>query len=223
MRLDVIYEDNHLIAVNKRAGDLSQRDQTMDDSLIEKLKSYIKIKYKKPGEVFLGSIHRLDRPTSGVIIYARTSKGLSRMTQLFKEKKVDKSYIAIVDKSPPAHQAKLSNYLLKDKRKNKSFVSQKNTPNAKLAELEYEILREFDHKSLLKITLLTGRHHQIRTQLSNIGCKIVGDLKYGFPIPNEDKSICLHCNELSFIHPVTKLPVRITAAFPKLPIWKVMT
>lgn len=218
--IDVIFEDNHLIAVNKRGGDLSQKDNTNDPSLIEKIKSYIKIKYEKPGDVFLGSIHRLDRPTSGAIIYARTSKGLSRMTMLFKEKKVSKTYLALVDRNPPKHSDRLSNYLYKDVKKNKSFVALKSQAGAKLAELRYEVLQQIDKKYLLKIELFTGRHHQIRVQLANIGCRIIGDLKYGFQTANDDKSICLHCSEISFIHPVTKIPTRITAALPKSKEWQ---
>jgi 23S rRNA pseudouridine1911/1915/1917 synthase len=218
--IDVIFEDNHLIAVNKRGGDLSQKDNTNDPSLIEKIKSYIKLKYEKPGEVFLGSIHRLDRPTSGAIIYARTSKGLTRMTKLFKEKKIQKSYLALVDKNPPNHTARLSNYLIKDAKKNKSSVTTKDKPGAKFAELTYHVLQNIGKHYLLKIELHTGRHHQIRVQLASMGCRIVGDLKYGYPTPNKDKSICLHCSEISFIHPVTLLPVRITAALPKISEWQ---
>lgn len=217
--VDVIFEDNHLIAVNKRSGDLSQKDSTNDPSLIEKIKSYIKIKYRKPGDVFLGSIHRLDRPTSGAIIYARTSKGLSRMTALFKEKKINKTYLVLVDKSPPRQNDDLVNYLVKDSSKNKSFVTSKNTLRSKKAVLRYEVLQKISNKYLLKIELFTGRHHQIRAQLAHIGCAIIGDLKYGYKTPNEDQSICLHCSEISFVHPVSKEDVRITASLPKTKAW----
>ncbi len=219
MNIVVIFEDNHLLAVNKRAGDLSQKDRTDDDSLIEKIKAYIKKKYEKPGEVFLGSIHRLDRPTSGVIIYARTSKALSRMHEVFRKKALTKKYLALVSHRPPQLAGDLEHHLMKDKKKNKSFVTNPKNKDGKLASLSYRLLREVEKHHLLEVILHTGRHHQIRSQLSHIGCRIVGDMKYGYPDPNKDKSICLHCSEVSFVHPVNKEVVRITAHVPRIPEW----
>ena len=219
-KLIIIYEDNHLIAVNKKSGQLSQKDNTGDDSLIELLKEDIKIRFNKPGNVFVGAIHRLDRPVSGVIIFAKTSKGLERMNKLFKEKTIQKSYMALVNKMPAKEKDTLSNYLKKDPKRNKSFVVKKEQEGAKLASLKYQVVRRIGEKVLVKIDLLTGRHHQIRAQLSHIGCKIVGDLKYGYPSPNSDKSICLHCNSISFEHPVRKELVKIEADLPCIKEWK---
>ena len=218
-KLKVIYEDNHLIAVNKRGGDLAQRDKTGDSSLLEHVKSYIKIKYNKPGEVFLGSFHRLDRPTSGTIIFARTSKGLSRMNELMKKNEIQKTYLALVDKRPSNISDTLVNHIRKDSSKNKSFVCKAKHPDAKVAKLDYEMIQEWEGKYLLRVNLYTGRHHQIRVQLNAIGCRIVGDLKYGYPLPNGDKSICLHCSEMAFIHPIQKKPIRITSKLPLIPEW----
>lgn len=219
-KVNVIYEDNHLIAVNKRAGDLTQKDKTGDLSLIEYVKSYIKKKYNKPGDVFLGSIHRLDRPTTGIVIFAKTSKALTRMNALFKNKKVQKTYLALVDRRPSEPKGKLENFLLKNPTKNKSFVTNSSKAKAKLAILEYELIKEVNGKFLLKVSLETGRHHQIRVQLANIGCRIIGDLKYGHKLANQDKSICLHCSELSFVHPVKKEPLRLIASLPQAEEWR---
>ncbi|GLR18402.1 RluA family pseudouridine synthase [Portibacter lacus] len=219
-KIDVVFEDNHLIAINKKGGDLSQKDKSNDDSLIEHIKLYIKEKFKKPGDVFLGSIHRLDRPTSGVIVYARTSKALTRMTKLFRDNDIKKSYFALVEGRPPDLSGYLKDYLKKDPIKNKSYIAKKGAANAKLAELKYEFIREVDNRYLIKLDLMTGRHHQIRVQLANIGCRIVGDLKYGYGTPNADKSICLHCSEIVFVHPVKKVEIRISARVPKIPEWK---
>ncbi|WP_235298859.1 RluA family pseudouridine synthase [Portibacter marinus] len=220
MKPIIIYEDNHLIAVNKRGGELSQKDKTNDDSLIEKVKAYLKIKYNKPGEVYLGSIHRLDRPTSGVIIYARTSKALTRMNDIFKKRNLTKKYLALVNRKPPEIKAKLEHYLEKNHIKNKSFVTHSKNTNAKKAELEYEVLSEVNGAFVLSVNLLTGRHHQIRCQLAAIGCPIIGDLKYGHQKANSDKSICLHCSELSFTHPVKKELLLIRAKVPDIPEWR---
>ncbi len=218
--LNIIFEDNHLIAINKRSGDLAQMDQTGDFSLIEHLKNYIKIKYNKPGNVYLGSIHRLDRPTTGAIIYSKTSKSLTRMNKLFKDHKVVKIYWVLVDKMPSDDKGILTNYLRKDTTKNKSFVCQEKHTDAKLAKLEYKLVGKFGKFYLLEVQLFTGRHHQIRVQLSHIGCKIVGDLKYGFANPNSDKSICLHCRSIEFFHPIQQVPVKIIADLPNSEEWK---
>lgn len=219
--IEVLYEDNHLIAINKQSSDLAQGDATGDSPLADKVANYLKVKYNKPGNVFVGVTHRLDRPVSGVMIFAKTSKALARMNQLFKEKaELDKIYWAIVEKRPDVPQGKLVNYLRKDEAKNKSFVCDKNTPNAKEAQLEYKLIDESDKYFLLEVKLLTGRHHQIRVQLANIGCIIKGDLKYGAKRSNPDGGICLHARRISFIHPVSKKEVTIVAPVPNSSLWK---
>ncbi len=219
--IEVLYEDNHLIAINKQSSDLAQGDATGDSPLADKVAQYLKAKYNKPGNVFVGVTHRLDRPVSGVMIFAKTSKALGRMNQLFKEKsELDKIYWAIVEKRPETPQGKLVNYLRKDEAKNKSFVCDKNTPNAKEAQLEYKLLDESDKYYLIEVKLLTGRHHQIRVQLANIGCIIKGDLKYGAKRSNPDGGICLHARRISFIHPVSKQEVTIVAPVPDNSLWK---
>lgn len=222
MSVTVIYEDNHLIAVNKRSGDLSQPDSTEDPSLIELIKEDLKIRYNKPGNVFLGSIHRLDRPVTGAIIYSKTSKALGRMNAIFKNKELNKIYLALVDHKPFKDKGFLTHYLKKDSYRNKSFVTSKNDSEAKISKLEYKTVGKFGNYWLLRIKLYTGRHHQIRVQLNHIGCRIVGDIKYGFPEPNSDKSICLHCHTIEFIHPVSKEQIRITADLPHIPEWDII-
>lgn len=218
--IEVLYEDNHLIAVNKRAGDITQGDKTGDEPLPEKVKRWIKEKYDKLGNVFCGVIHRLDRPTSGLVMFAKTSKGLSRMNILFKEKDVQKIYWAIVENAPENESGTLMNYLKKNKQKNKSSVVNERTEGAKKAELDYRVIGRSDRYTLLEVLPKTGRHHQIRTQLSKIGCIIKGDLKYGAMRSNKDGSICLHARAISFIHPVKKELVQITAPVPQDPLWK---
>lgn len=219
--LEVLYEDNHLIAVNKQSSDLAQGDSTGDEPLAEKVANFLKVKYNKPGNVFVGVTHRLDRPVSGVMIFAKTSKALSRMNQLFKEKSdLDKIYWAIVQKRPQVPQGKLVNYLRKDEAKNKSFVCDKNAPNAKEAQLEYRLLDESNNYCLLEVKLLTGRHHQIRVQLANMGCIIKGDLKYGAKRSNPDGGISLHARRISFTHPVSKKEINIVAPVPDDSLWK---
>ena len=205
--LQVIYEDNHLIAINKPAGLLVQGDRTGDTPLSEMVKLYIKFRYHKPGDVFLGLIHRLDRPVSGVLLFARTSKALSRMNKLFKERKVEKCYWAVSKTRPQPIEGQLQHYLLKDHKKNKSFALRqpgKKSQGAKLSKLNYKLLAELGGDHLIEVIPYTGRPHQIRVQLSSIGCPIIGDLKYGFPQANADGSIHLHSRSLSFIHPVKK-------------------
>ncbi len=216
--LQVLYEDNHLIAVNKKSGDIVQQDKTGDTPLSTFVKAYIKKKYNKPGEVFLGTIHRLDRPTSGIILFARTSKALSRMNEQFKNQKVQKTYWAIVNKMPPNNSGTLSNILQKDEKNNKSFITKK--VEGKLAILNYKLLKKLDKYYLLEIKPKTGRHHQIRVQLANIGCIIKGDLKYGAKRSNKDASIHLLAQKLEFIHPVTQQEISIIARPPKDNIWQ---
>ena len=216
----LLYEDNHLIAFNKPAGLLVQGDQTRDKPLVELCKEYLKIKYSKPGNVFSGVIHRLDRPTSGCIVLAKTSKALSRMTRMFAERKVDKKYLAISSRSKYANSGTLINFIEKLDSKNKVVCYQRPKKNAKRAELDYEVLEHFGNTSLIKVLLKTGRKHQIRSQLSKIGANIVGDLKYGYEFPNQDKSICLHCSSLEFNHPVTKDSIRLECMPPFIPEWQ---
>jgi len=218
--MDILFEDNHLLIINKRPGELSQLDKTGDKSILEKYKLYLKKKHNKKGNVFLGLVNRLDRPTSGVLILAKTSKALSRMNKMLVEKKILKKYIAIVEKKPIRKKNTLINFLKKNQKQNKSYIVDQNTKDSKKAILHYLTLKELDNYSLLEISLETGRHHQIRVQLSNIGCFIKGDLKYGSKRSNSDKSICLHANEISFIHPVSKNEIKIKANTPQNNIWK---
>jgi len=220
--MDILFEDNHLLIINKRPGELSQLDKTGDNSVLEKYKLYLKKKHKKRGNVFLGLVNRLDRPTSGVLILAKTSKALSRMNKMLMERKILKKYIAIVEKKPIKKKNTLINFLKKNQKQNKSYIVDETTKDSKKAILHYTTLKELDNYSLLEISLETGRHHQIRVQLSNIGCSIKGDLKYGSKRSNSDKSICLHANEISFIHPVSKNEIKIKANTPQNNIWKCM-
>ena len=215
--IEVLYEDNHLIAVNKKSGDIVQGDKTGDAPLSDVVKAYIKKKYNKPGEVFLGTIHRLDRPTSGVVLYARTSKALSRMNEQFREKQVQKTYWAVVEKKPPTESGTLENYLQKNQKQNKSYVTK--SKGGKHAILDYKLLRKLDNFFHLEIKPRTGRHHQIRVQLATIGCIIKGDLKYGAKRSNKDASIHLLAQKLEFVHPVTKEDITIVAPAPKESVW----
>ena len=217
--LEVLYEDNHLIAINKKSGDIVQKDKTGDAPLSDFVKEYIKKKYNKPGEVFLGTIHRLDRPTSGIVLYARTSKALSRMNEQFREKQVQKTYWAVVDSSPPNTNGTLDNYLQKNQKQNKSYITKDN--NGKHAVLYYKLLKKLDNFYLMEIQPQTGRHHQIRVQLSNMGCIIKGDLKYGAKRSNKDASIHLLAQKLEFIHPVKREPITILSPAPKDSLWEV--
>ena len=216
--LEVLYEDNHLIAINKKSGDIVQSDKTGDIPLSDFVKEYIKKKYNKPGKVFLGTIHRIDRPTSGVILFAKTSKALSRMNEKFKQKEVQKTYWAIVNNPPPSNNGMLENYLQKDRKKNKSYVTKK--LQGKHAISHYKILRKLDNFYHLEIKPTTGRHHQIRVQLSNIKCIIKGDLKYGAKRSNKDGSIHLLAKKIEFIHPVKNKLIIITAPTPKEKLWQ---
>ncbi|MGM0376084.1 MAG: RluA family pseudouridine synthase [Bacteroidota bacterium] len=215
MDLQVLYEDNHLIAVNKTGSDLVQGDETGDEPLSEKVKAYIKEKYNKPGEVFLGVVHRLDRPVSGVVLFARTSKALSRMNKLFQEKDVRKIYWAVVKELPPQEEGELRHFMLKDSNKNKSYALPKKRPGSKEGILDYKIISSTSNYHLLEVNLKTGRHHQIRSQLTKIGCPIKGDLKYGFPRSNPNGGISLHARRIEFVHPVKQEPVVVEAPVPK--------
>ena len=217
--IEILFEDNHLIIVNKKPGDLTQGDKTNDQTLGDKVKNYLKKKYNKPGEAFLGITHRLDRPTSGVIIFTKTSKALSRMNEMFKKNEINKIYWAIVKLVVDKTSGRLEDYLTKNPKQNKSYVTNSLNKKAKKAILYYESILNLDNYSLLKIKLETGRHHQIRTQLSKIGMSIKGDLKYGFPRPNPNGSIHLHSRKTTFIHPVTKKEVIIIAPPPIDKIW----
>ena len=217
--LNILFEDNHLIVVNKNPGELTQGDITGDETLGDKIKAYLKKKYNKPGNVYLGIAHRLDRPTSGVIIFTKTSKALSRLNELFKKNEIKKTYWAIVKKMENKDTEKLENFLIKNQKKNKSYITKNSNKYAKKAVLTYKIILELKNYSLLKINLETGRHHQIRTQLSHIGFPIKGDLKYGYSRSNNDGSIHLHSRKVQFIHPVSKKNIEITAKLPKNNVW----
>ncbi|WP_286761479.1 RluA family pseudouridine synthase [Salegentibacter sp. UBA1130] len=217
--LQVLYEDNHIIVVNKRPGDIVQGDKTGDKPLSEVVKSYIKEKYNKPGNVYLGVVHRLDRPTSGIVLFSKTSKALPRLNKLFQQKEAKKTYWAIVKNVPPKDSDTLVHFLKRNPKQNKSYAHIKEVPESKKAILEYRLLKKLDNYFLLEVDLHTGRHHQIRSQLSAIGCPIKGDLKYGFDRSNKDASIHLHARELKFIHPVKKEEIHITAPPPDEVLW----
>ena len=221
--LQVLFEDNHIIIVNKRAGDITQGDKTGDKPLSDVVKEYVKDKYNKPGLVFIGTVHRLDRPTSGIVIFARTSKALERLNKMLREKTIKKTYWALVKNPPKKTSDTLVNFLKKDTKKNKSFVYKKEIEGSKNAILHYRVLKKLESYFLVEIDLETGRHHQIRTQLSHIGSAIKGDLKYGFPRSNKDGSISLHARKIKFTHPVSKEEIHITARTPKDVIWDACT
>lgn len=217
--LQVLYEDNHIIVVNKRPGDIVQGDKTGDKPLSEVVKAYLKEKYNKPGNVYLGVVHRLDRPTSGIVVFAKTSKALPRLNKLFKDKDAKKTYWAIVKNAPPKQEDTLVHFMKRNPKQNKSYAHNKEVPDAKKAILDYKNLKKLDNYFALEINLKTGRHHQIRSQLSAIGCPIKGDLKYGFDRSNKDSSIHLHSRQLQFIHPVKKELINIIAPPPDDALW----
>jgi len=219
MPVEVIYEDNHLIAVNKKTGDIVQGDKTGDEPLSEKVKAFLKEKYNKPGNVFCGVIHRLDRPVSGVVLFAKTSKALSRMNELFRERDVQKVYWALVKEKPKKESDTLINYLVKDEKNNRSRAVSADNKNALKCELNYKLIASTDNFFLLEILPLTGRHHQIRVQLATMGSPIKGDLKYGFARSNKDGSISLHARKLIFNHPVSGEKVEIVANPPDDAVW----
>lgn len=222
MREQILYEDNHLLVINKKAGQLVQGDKTGDESLLDTIKNFIKIRDGKPGNVFLGLVHRIDRPTSGLVIYAKTSKALSRLTQMVKNREIKKTYWAVVSKELIPHNQRLVHYLMKNEKNNKAIVFSKATEGAKEAILTYTVIKNLDNYMLLEIDLETGRHHQIRAQLSKIGTPIKGDLKYGSLRSNPDGGISLHARKLEFVHPVTKENIEIVAPVPQNDtVWKV--
>lgn len=222
--MTVLYEDNHIIAVNKTCNEIVQGDKTGDTPLSETVKAYIKDKYNKPGEVFLGVTHRLDRPTSGVVLFARTSKALTRLNEMFKShEQIRKTYWAIVQGCPKVPEARLENWLTRNEQLNKSFIAKPGAKESKLAILSYKSLVRGEHYTLLEINLETGRHHQIRCQLAAIGCPVKGDLKYGAKRSNPDGGICLHARKIEFIHPVSKEYICITAPVPDDALWRTLT
>ncbi len=217
---DVLYEDNHLIAINKRAGDIVQVDDTGDEPLDEKVKRYISKKYNKPGSVFLGVVHRLDRPVSGVILFAKTSKALDRINAMFKAREMKKTYWAVVRKRPEQEEGTLIHYLVKNPQKNVTKAYDNEVPGSLRSALNYRLIGELGGYYLIKVDPLTGRPHQIRVQLATLNCPIVGDNKYGYPRGSLKKTICLHSLKLQFIHPVKKEPVEITAPLPRDGFWE---
>ncbi len=217
----ILYEDNHLLVVNKLPSELVQGDRSGDEPLVEGLKAYLKEKYHKAGAVFLGVVHRIDRPVSGIVIFARTSKALARLNLMLKERQLRKTYLAVVGQRPPTDSGSLVHHLRKNERQNKSYVVDEGTAGAKRAELRYTMLAKSERYFLLEVELLTGRHHQIRAQLAAMGCPIRGDVKYGFDRPNKDGSIHLHARSLSFEHPVRREPLSLKAPVPTGdPLWQ---
>jgi 23S rRNA pseudouridine1911/1915/1917 synthase len=217
---DIIYEDNHLIIVNKPAGMPVQGDESGDVSLYELVQQYIKEKYKKPGDVYLGLVHRIDRPVSGLVIFARTSKAASRLSEMFRERKIQKTYLAIVDKQPPQLEGTIRNYIWKDKDANRAYCYAREKKGSKLAVLNYQLKEEVNQFILLEVNPETGRPHQIRAQLSSINCPIVGDTKYGNKMPLNDRSICLLARRLEFIHPVKNTKMEVLAPAPYNKFWQ---
>ncbi len=217
--MQVLYEDNHIIIVSKEAGEIVQGDKTGDTPLSDVVKQYIKEAYAKPGNVFLGVVHRLDRPVSGIVVFARTSKALARLNEMFRQGEVEKTYRAIVRDTPPEPEATLTDWLVRNEKQNKSYVSAPEAKGAKKAVLDYRTIGRSDHYSLLEINLHTGRHHQIRCQLAHIGCPIRGDLKYGARRSNPDGSISLCAHSVSFVHPISQKPIHVVAPLPADPLW----
>ena len=218
----VIYEDNHIIIVSKESGEIVQGDKTGDTPLSDTVKGYIKTKYDKPGNVFLGVVHRLDRPVAGLVVFARTSKALSRMNEMFRKGEVSKTYWAITAQCPQATEGDLEHWLVRNERQNKSYAYDREVPNAKRAKLHYKVLAHSDRYHLLEIQLFTGRHHQIRCQLAHIGCPIKGDLKYGAPRSNPDGGISLLSRHVSFVHPVSQRHIALDAPLPDETLWQAL-
>lgn len=220
--MEVVYEDNHIIIVNKRSGEIVQGDKTGDKPLAETVKDYIKVKYHKPGNVFLGVVHRLDRPVSGLVLFARTSKALTRLNDLFRTGDIHKTYWAIVKNTPTQPEGTLENWIVRNEKQNKSYAHDHEVPGAKRARLSYRIIGKTDRYTLLEIHLMTGRHHQIRCQLAHMGCPIRGDLKYGAPRSNPDGGISLMAKQIDFVHPVTKEQITIKAPTPSDALWQAL-
>lgn len=219
----ILFEDNHLLIFNKLPSEIVQGDKTGDQPVSEILKGYLKTKYSKPGNVFLGVPHRLDRPVSGIVIFTRTGKALTRINEMLRNHEIQKIYWAVVANKPEQESGLLSNFLSRNEEKNKTFVVRENSPGSLKAELKYRLLDKSDRYFLVEVELLTGRHHQIRAQLAHLGCPIKGDLKYGYPRSNSDGSIHLHSREIRFIHPVSKEPVGLKASPPNDPLWNHFT
>lgn len=217
--MEVIYEDNHLIAVNKSCGEIVQGDKTGDQPLSESLKIWLKEKYNKPGNVFVGVTHRLDRPVSGIVLFAKTSKALARLNDMFRTGAIKKTYWAIVKRCPSQPEGELTHWLVRNEKQNKSYAYDTEQPNSKKAILHYKLIARSENYFLLEIDLKTGRHHQIRCQLAKMGCPIKGDLKYGFPRSNPDGSICLHARRVCFVHPVSKQLIDVEAPLPSGNLW----
>ena len=220
--MEVVYEDNHIIIVSKQSGEIVQGDKTGDRPLSDIVKDYIKERYAKPGAVFLGVVHRLDRPVSGLVVFARTSKALTRLNKMFAEGEVHKTYWAIVQHRPQQDEGTLEHWLVRNEQQNKSYAYDRERPNAKRAVLKYRVIGQSDRYWLLEVRLLTGRHHQIRCQLSAMGCPIKGDLKYGAQRSNPDGSISLLARRIEFIHPVSKLPIVVESPLPDDNLWRGM-
>ena len=218
--MKVVYEDNHVIIVHKESGEIVQGDKTGDKPLSETVKDYIRDKFHKPGNVFLGVVHRLDRPVAGLVVFARTSKALSRLNEMFRKGEVHKTYWAITKNAPAEPEGTLVNWIVRNEKQNKSYVYDKEVPNAKRAELKYSVIAHTDNYHLLEVNLLTGRHHQIRCQLAHMGCVIKGDLKYGAPRSNPDGSISLLSHEVTFIHPVSKMEIKAESVIPDDRLWR---
>lgn len=218
--MEILYEDNHIIVVNKNCSEIVQGDKTGDKPLSEMVQEYIKEKYAKPGNVFIGVTHRLDRPVSGLVVFAKTSKALSRLNEMFRTHNLTKRYWAIVKNMPPKEEELLTNYLVRNERMNKTFVYDKEVKDGKLSKLSYKVIARSENYYLLEIDLMTGRHHQIRAQLAHIGCPIKGDLKYGFDRSNKDGGISLHARRVKFIHPVSQKEIDIIAPVPNDTLWK---
>lgn len=217
--MTVLYEDNHIIIVNKTASEIVQGDKTGDTPLSEIIKQYLKEKYQKPGNVFIGVTHRLDRPVSGLVVFAKTSKALGRLNEMFRVGEVKKTYWAIVKNMPPEPEGELVHYLVRNEKQNKSYAYDSEKPGSKKAILHYRLIGRSDNYCLLEVDLKTGRHHQIRCQLAKMGCPIRGDLKYGFPRSNPDGSICLHARRVRFVHPVSKELIEVVAPVPNSNLW----
>lgn len=219
--MEIVYEDNHLIIVYKHSGEIVQGDKTGDVPLSEDVKCYLKEKYQKPGNVFLGVVHRLDRPVAGLVVFAKTSKALTRLNKMFRDGEVHKTYWAITKNLPPQPEGTLTHWLVRNEKQNKSYAYDHEVPHSKKAILKYRLIGQSDHYCLLEVNLMTGRHHQIRCQLAHMGCPIKGDLKYGAQRSNPDGSICLLAHHVEFVHPVSKQLISLDSPLPEDNLWQV--
>ena len=219
--MEIVYEDNHLIIIYKHSGEIVQGDKTGDVPLSEDVKCYLKEKYQKPGNVFLGVVHRLDRPVAGLVVFAKTSKALIRLNKMFRDGEVHKTYWAITKNLPPQPEGTLTHWLVRNEKQNKSYAYDHEVPHSKKAILKYRLIGQSDHYCLLEVNLMTGRHHQIRCQLAHMGCPIKGDLKYGAQRSNPDGSICLLAHHVEFVHPVSKQLISLDSPLPEDKLWQV--